>query len=52
MLDALADSTPLDHPDREEIPTVRHILASVLKGTQVSMFTVDLIWDLMACSPV
>lgn len=35
MLDALLENTPSDHPDQEEIPTVRQILAGALKGSQV-----------------
>jgi len=37
MLDALLDSTPEDHPDQEEIPTVRQILSTAVRGSQVGI---------------
>ena len=39
MLDALLENTPMDHPDREEIPTVRQILAGALRGSKVRVLT-------------
>lgn len=41
LLETLVKYTPADHPDVDELPTLIHVLAQAVKGSQVSYDVID-----------